>query len=177
MTAAGTPLGGIVEVDETYVGGKRRNAGHGYRKDKAMVLGAISRGGEVRLKAEKRSTKKALDTFIRSVIDDNAEAIYADQLPAYKGINDANSRHERVNHHDDEWVRGDVHTNSIEGVWSLLKRSIVGSYHQLSAKHLPAYLDEMSFRFNNRDNPYLFRDTVKRLLDAETLRYAELVAE
>jgi transposase-like protein len=177
MTAAGTPLGGIVEVDETYVGGKRRNVGHGYRKDKTMVLGAISRGGEVRLKAEKRATKEALDTFIRSVIDDTAEAIYTDQLPAYRGSADVNTRHESVNHHDDEWVRGDVHTNSIEGVWSLLKRSIVGSYHQLSAKHLPAYLDEMSFRFNNRDNPFLFRDTVKRLLDASTLRYAELVAD
>lgn len=63
------------------------------------------------------------------------------------------------------------------GVWSLFKRSIVGSYLQLSVKHLPAYLDEMSFRFNNRDNPYLFRDTMRRLLDAETLRYSELVAE
>jgi hypothetical protein len=73
-------------------------------------------------------------------------------------------------------VRADVHTNTVEGVWSLLKRSIVGSYHQLSVKHLPAYLDEMAFRFNNRENPYLFRDTILRLLQAESLPYSKLTA-
>jgi hypothetical protein len=61
-----------------------------------------------------------------------------------------------------------VHTGTVEGVWSLLKRSIVGSYHQLSAKHLPAYLDEISFCYNNRENDYLFRDTLTALLKAET---------
>ena len=55
-----------------------------------------------------------------------------------------------------EWVRGEVHTNTMEGVWSLLKRSIIGSYHQISVKHLDRYLDELEFRFNNRNNPYLF---------------------
>jgi len=63
----------------------------------------------------------------------------------------------------------------VEGVWSLLKRSVVGTYHQLSAKHLPAYLDEISFRFNNRDNPWLFRDTMLRLIGEEPLRYRQLV--
>jgi hypothetical protein len=72
---------------------------------------------------------------------------------------------------------GIVHTNTIEGVWSLLKRSVVGTYHQLSAKHLPAYLDEMAFCFNNRENPYLFRDTLLRMIEGGTLPYAELVAE
>lgn len=70
-----------------------------------------------------------------------------------------------------------VHTNSVEGVWSLFKRSVVGTYHQLSAKHLPAYLDEMAFRFNNRDNAFLFRDMLLRMIQGETLPYAELVAE
>jgi hypothetical protein len=91
------------------------------------------------------------------------------------GIRDGNTRHETVNHNLDEWVRADVHTNTVENVWSLLKRSIVGSYHHLSARHLPAYLDEMTFRFNNRDNPYLFRDTLMKLLGAETLHYKELI--
>jgi transposase-like protein len=97
-------------------------------------------------------------------------------LASYDGIGDANTRHESVNHEDEEWVRGDVHTNSVEGVWSLLKRSLVGSYHQLSAKHLPAYLDEFSFRFNNRHNEYLFRDTLAKLVTAETLEYKRLIA-
>ena len=74
----------------------------------------------------------------------------------------------------EEYVRGKVHANSIENVWSLLKRSIIGSYHQVSAKHLDAYLDELEFRFNNRENPYMFRDAMLKLLLAETLPYAKL---
>ena len=66
--------------------------------------------------------------------------------------------------------------NGAEGVWSLLKWSIVGSYHHLSAAHLPAYLDEMAFRFNNRDNTYLFRDTLMKIVEADTLPYAQLIA-
>jgi len=71
----------------------------------------------------------------------------------------------------------DAHTNTIENVWSLLKRSITGTYHKLSAKHLDAYLDELEWRFNNRDNPYLFRDTLRKLIGAKTLPFQELVAE
>jgi len=78
---------------------------------------------------------------------------------------------------EDEWIRVDVHTNTVEGIWSLLKRSIVGSYHHLSVRHLPAYLDEITFRFNNRNNPYLFRDTLLKLIGAENLPYQELVAQ
>jgi hypothetical protein len=72
-------------------------------------------------------------------------------------------------------VCGDVHTNSVEGVWSLFKRSVVGTYHKLSAKHLDAYLDELEHRFNNRDNQYLFRDTLLKLVKAEKLPYEKLV--
>jgi len=65
----------------------------------------------------------------------------------------------------------------VEGVWSLLKRSVVGSYHQLSLKHLDAYLDELEWRFNNRENPFLFRDTLKKLMLSEKMEYKELIAE
>ena len=82
--------------------------------------------------------------------------------------------HETVNHRAEEWVRGDAHTQTVESVWSLLKRSIVGSYHKVSVKHLDAYLDELEWRFNNRDNPYLFRDTLKKLLTSESMPYARL---
>ena len=91
-------------------------------------------------------------------------------------LSDHNTAHHVVTHSKEEWVRAHVHTNTVEGVWSLLKRSIVGTYHQLSAKHLPAYLDEISFRFNKRENPWLFRDTVFRLLAEEPLRYSKLTA-
>jgi transposase-like protein len=73
--------------------------------------------------------------------------------------------------------RVQVNSNSVEDVSSLLKRSVVGSYHQLSAKHLLAYVDEFQFRFNNRHNEYLFRDTLTKLVRAETLPYSELIAE
>lgn len=171
------PLTGVIEADETFIGGRKKGVGRGNLRSKTVVLGAMQRDGDVRFKVAKRRNRKTLHTFIQSVTDDGAKAIYTDDWEGYTGIADENTRHETVNHSADEWVRADVHTQSIEGVWSLFKRSIVGSYHQLSTKHLPAYLDEMSFRFNNRENPFLFRDTVKRLLDAETLRYAELTAE
>ena len=170
-------LSGIVEVDETYVGGKVRGKGRGYRDNKTIVVGAIQRGGPVRLKVEQRNDRKTLHAFIKAYVGDDAEAIHTDEREAYKGIADENTRHETVNHKADEWVRADVHTNTVEGVWSLFKRSIVGSYHQLSEKHMDSYLDEMAWRFNQRHNPYLFRDTLVKLVNAETLEYKELIAE
>ena len=175
MKPDGELLSGVVEVDETWVGGRRSGMGRAYKGNKTMVLGALERGGPVRFKVDKRNDRKTLHGFIKTVVDDDAEAIHTDEWPAYRGIADANTRHETVNHHADEWVRGDVHTNGVEGVWSLFKRSVVGSYHQLSAKHLPSYLDEMAFRFNNRENPYIFRDTLLTLIRSEALPYQKLV--
>jgi hypothetical protein len=74
------------------------------------------------------------------------------------------------------YVDGDVYTNTVESAFSLLKRGIIGTWHRVSAKHLQAYLNEMCFRFDNRKNPYLFRDTLLRLLKAEHLEYKELTA-
>jgi transposase-like protein len=167
------PLSGIVEVDETWVGGKRRGFGQGYKDNKTMILGAVERGGRVRFKIEKHNSSRELRAFIGETVDPTAAPrIMTDGWKGYQRI----SNHETVNHHLNEWVRADVHTNTVEGVWSLMKRSIVGSYHQLSVKHLHAYLDEMAFRFNNRDNRFMFRDTLLRLLSAESLKYSELVA-
>ena len=81
-----------------------------------------------------------------------------------------------MNHSLEEWVCGDVHTNTIESVWSLLKRSIIGAYHKISHKHLDAYLDELEWRFSNRRNPYLFRDTIKQLVESGNLEYAKLTS-
>jgi transposase-like protein len=171
------PLRGTVEIDETYIGGKRRNVGEGYRKNKSMVLGAIQRGGDVRFRVESHAyaSKAILHRFVKDTIHPDAEAIYTDDAQGYGGIADKNTRHETVRHSTEEWVRADIHTNTVEGVWSLFKRSLVGSYHQLSAKHLPAYLDEFAFRFNNRENPFLFRDTLLKLIEADTLPYRTLV--
>ena len=85
------------------------------------------------------------------------------------------TRHETVNHSAAEYVRGDVLTNTVEGVWALFKRGVVGSFHKISRKHLERYLDEFEFRFNNRNNPFIFRDSLIELLGAIPLRYRELV--
>ena len=171
-------LSGIVEVDETYIGGEVHGKGAGYKRNKIVIAGALQRGGRIRLKVinnQGRATKTQLQQFVRETTADKTEAIYTDQSHAYKGIEDENTRHETVNHSIDEWVRGDVHTNGVEGVWSLFKRSVVGTYHQLSFKHLDAYLDELEHRYNNRQNPFLFRDTLLKLIEADTLTYSKLV--
>jgi transposase-like protein len=170
------PLSKIVEVDETWVGGKRKNVGHGYKGNKVVVVGAVQRKGEVRLQVIDDRSREVLHNFIKKYTADNTEAIYTDDWPAYDGIADEDTRHETVNHSADEWVRGDVHTNYVENIWSLLKRSLVGSYHKVSKKHLDAYLDELEWRFNNRENPYLFRDTLLKLIKSENLKYKQLVS-
>ncbi len=170
------PLSKIIEVDETWVGGKRKNVGHGYKGNKVLVAGAAQRNGEVRLQVIDDRTREVLNEFIKKHIADNAEAIYTDDWPAYDGIADEDTRHETVNHSAEEWVRGDVHTNYIENIWSLLKRSLIGSYHKVSKKHLDAYLNELEWRFNNRDNPYLFRDTLIKLIKSDNLPYGKLTA-
>ncbi len=169
-------LNGIVEVDETWVGGKMKNVGHGFKGNKVLAVGAVERDGDVVLEAIKHADRETLHKFIHSHTAPDTEAIYTDDWPAYDGIADHDTRHETVNHSAEEWVRGDVHTNSVENIWSLLKRSIVGSYHQVSKKHLNAYLDELEWRFNNRDNPYLFRDTLLKLIVSENLPYEKLTA-
>ena len=168
-------LTGTVEIHETYIGGKKKYVGRGNMDGKVMVLGAIQRGGEIRLRVEKRRTKKALHRFVRETTSATASRLMTDENPSYKGIADADTTHETVNHRAEEWVRGDDHTNSVEGVWSLFKRSLVGSFHQVSAKHLDSYLDEFEWRFNQRENPYLFRDTLIRLLNSPKMEFKELI--
>lgn len=169
-------LDGTVECDETWIGGKRRHVGRGYVDNKTMVLGALQRGGEIRLRVERRADRPTLHKFIAENVADKTKRIMTDEHPAYNGIADHNTTHETVNHHAEEWVRGDVHTNGIEGAWSLFKRSVVASYHQVSAKHLARYLDEFEWRFNQRRNRYLFRDTIMKLVEAPKLTYAALTA-
>jgi transposase-like protein len=171
-------LSGTVEADETWIGG--RTKGHATkRRNKSIVLGAIERGGKVRLRALGKGQPASathLRAFIEDAVADHAIAIYTDENQGYDGVGDEDTKHESVQHSAGEWVRGDVGTQGIESTWSLLKRSIVGSYHQLSAKHLPAYLDEFTFRFNGRENPFLFRDTLLALVKADALTYQTLTA-
>jgi transposase-like protein len=167
-------LDDVVEADESFVGGKVRGEGRGYKGNKAAVAVAVERNGGARLHVIPDRTRKTLHKFLDKHVADDAQAIYTDDWEAYEGIETKNTKHETVNHSAEEWVRGDVHTNTAEGVWSLLKRSIIGSYHHISHKHLDAYLDELEWRFGNRHNPYLFRDTLLCLLESGNLKYANL---
>src|SRR3990172_4737618 len=171
-------LSGIIEIDETWVGGKQRGGGkgHWHHTNKTAVVGAVERDGKIRLQVIHARDKRTLHGWIRKNVADETEAIYTDEWPPYAGIGDDDTRHETVNHRAKEWVRGLVHTNSVENVWSLLKRSIIGSFHKVSVKHLERYLDELEFRFNNRNNPYLFRDVLLRVIDKTALRYDKLTA-
>ena len=170
------PLTGIIEADETWVGGKTRRKGRGYKGNKALVIGVTERGGDVILQVAQDRSRKTLHELVLSSTDPAARAIFTDDWPAYRGLGDADTRHETVNHTMEEYVRGEVHTNTAESVWSLLKRSIMGSFHHVSVKHLDAYLDELEWRFSGRDNPFLFRDTVTELLKAEHIEYKALIA-
>lgn len=169
-------LVGTVEVDETYIGGKRKVGTGNYKKHKAMVMAALERGGEIRLARGKSNTKDVIRGFVNTNVHEMATSVYTDELPAYKGVNYGAAIHESVEHGAKEYVRGDIHTNSVEGAFGLLKRSIVGSFHQISHKHLDRYLDEFEFKYNNRKNPYLFRDTIVRLVNGKAIPYETLTA-
>jgi transposase-like protein len=183
MTDENAPLlTGIVEADETYIGGKltgfssRAEAARARRSNKTVVLGVIQRDGQLRARVAPDASHDTIHAFLKDTVDPKAIAIYTDSHRSYRGIADDDTRHEWVNHSADEWVRGDVHTNTVENAWSLFDRGVYGAYHQLSPKHLQAYLDEFCFRFNNRENPYLFRDTLLVLLGGEPLPYERLTA-
>lgn len=175
-------LDGTVEMDETYVGGKqhgrRGNVGRG--TDKQIVIGIRQRGGNLRFFCADDVTSGTLGRFIRENVSQDVEVIMTDDFHAYrKAVSGAvgDGKHKRINHSSRVYVRGDVHTNTIESAFSLLKRGIVGTWHSISAKHLPAYLDEMTFRFNRRKESDLFLDTLRHMVTADPLTFANLTAK
>ena len=143
----GDMLSGTIEVDETYIGGYKRGGQGG--KGKVPVLGIVERKGEIRTKKiEGRHTHEILNEIRKNVEKDTL--IMSDQFGVYKKTKRLGYKHLAVNHWKKEFVRGNVHTNTIEGFWSQLKRSIDGTYHSISPKYLQAYLDEFAFRYNLR---------------------------
>ena len=171
----GSLLKGTIEVDETYIGGKYDPRRKRAKYQKAAVIGMVERGGRVRTIRLNEVTK---ETLVGTIEDHTARTahIMTDEHAGYKAVKNIR-RHDSVNHIKEEWVRGNVHTNTIENHWSLLKRGIIGSFHQVSVKHLDRYLSEFEYRQNNRKEPDLFIKTVARMCGTIPLPMAELTAD
>jgi transposase-like protein len=179
MATADRPmLDGTVEMDETYVGGKKHGRQWwGRRGHKECVIGIRQRSGDVRFFHAEDAKTGTLARYIQENISTDVDVIVTDDLAAYKKAT-GDMKHESVNHSAKEYVRfgTDIHTNTIESAFSLLKRGIIGTWHRLSAKHLQAYLDEMQFRFNRRKRPDLFVDTLRHMVTADPLTFQRLIA-
>ena len=149
---SGPKLTGTVELDETYVGGRPRYKGRSKRgrgTSKAPVAAVVERGGNVRYKALQRVTGKELGKALLENVDTRSRII-TDDFSAYSNVGKKFSGgHETVKHSAGEYVRigTDIHSNTVESVFSLLKRGVMGTFHSISKKHLPNYLNEFEFRF------------------------------
>lgn len=172
-------LDGTVEMDETYVGGRHR--GRDWRsfpvKTKEVVIGIRKRNGDLRFFHAEDAKSGTLSRYIQENISEDVDVIVTDDLPAYKSATQPH-KHETVNHTRKEYVRigTDIHTNTVESAFSLLKRGIIGSWHKISAKHLESYLAEMEFRFNRRKRSDLFLDTLRHMVTADPLTFERLTA-
>ncbi len=157
---------GIVELDETFVGGKTENKHKDKRGQgrgpgggaggKTAVVGAIQRSKKnVVARVIGSATAAAVGGFVRQTIDSKVSLLATDKWMGYKGL-DGEYQRVSVDHSIGQYVVGAIHTNTIEGFWSLLKRGVVGTFHKVSPKYLPLYVAEFCFRYNNRENEDIF---------------------
>jgi hypothetical protein len=154
-----TKLTGETEYDQTHVGGKDQNR-HKHKKrhvkggwDKVAIVGGISRRGKVVAKVIEREDTSTIEAFVKETLGDTVTLIATDEHAGYRNLKSTGLPHESVQHRNAEYVRGNVHTNTMENFWALLKRCLHGTYISVEPFHLFRYLDEQIFRFNNRKEP------------------------
>ena len=158
-------LGGIVEVDETFVGGlaknrhwdKRGGGGGtgGIGSGKIPIVGAVSRKGNAVCRVIENVRAFTLTSFVNEVVSHKVSLLCTDQWTAYRQLGNK-FPHGVIDHAKGEYVIGAIHTNTIEGFWSIFKRGVVGTFHKVSRKYMPLYVAEFQFRYNNRENPDIF---------------------
>lgn len=158
-------LGGIVEVDETFVGGlaknkhkdKRGKGGGtgGIGSGKTPIVGAVKRKGNVIARVVNDVRASTLTAFVHEAVSDKVSLLCTDQWVGYRGLN-ADYPHAVIDHSKGQYVIGTVHTQTIEGFWSIFKRGVVGTFHKVSRKYMHLYVAEFQFRYNNRQNADIF---------------------
>ncbi len=151
MLQDGSPLSGVIETDETYIGGRERGK-NVTTQNKAVVFGMVERNGNVKAEHVPTAGARVLLPRIHNGVQIGS-TVYSDQARVYQTLHRIGYYHDSVNHSIGEYGRGIVHTNTIEGFWSQLKRSIDGTYHCVSAKYLQLYLNEFVYRYNHRQSP------------------------
>jgi transposase-like protein len=183
MTEVHKMLDGTIEIDETYVGGKKRGMmGGTAKKEKEVVIGIVQRGGDLKFIHVKDATSKTIREVMSQHVSEDVDVIVTDESILYaSGLPKTQvSKRKAVNHSMDEYVRYEngfcVTTNTIESAFSLFKRGIVGTWHRVSPKHLASYLNEMTFRFNRRKSHTLFLDTLRHMVTAPVLTFEKLTA-
>lgn len=156
-------LTGEVEVDETYIGGTRHGKRGRGAEGKSKVIGAVQRSGKVIAQVIPDVKRHTLVPFMARKVSRNA-TLFTDEFPSYDHMTRLGYKHHRIEHHARVYVRGNIHTNSIEGFWSLVKRGITGVYHAVSPQYLQSYLNEYTFRYNHRkDKSPMFKIILGRI--------------